>query len=66
MSTAVARTAAAIAAVRADEAAEGTRRFLDLPLFRDGIRLRTRLIDDVLREAHENAWDARMGVAEVP
>jgi methyltransferase (TIGR00027 family) len=76
MSSTVARTAFAIAAVCADEAllapserlfddpyaalfaaaadaeaAEGTRRFLDLPFFRDGIRLRTRFIDDVLREA---------------
>jgi methyltransferase (TIGR00027 family) len=31
-------------------AAEGVRRFLDLPFFRDGIRLRTRFIDDVVRE----------------
>lgn len=76
MSSTVARTAFATAAVRADEAllspserlfddpyaalfaadadaeaAEGTRRFLDLPFFRDGVRLRTRFIDDVLREA---------------
>lgn len=31
-------------------AAEGTRRFLELPFFRDGIRLRTRAIDDFVRE----------------
>lgn len=32
-------------------AAEGKKRFLDLPFFRDGIRLRTRFIDDVLAGA---------------
>lgn len=32
-------------------AAEGTKRFLDLPFFRDGIRLRTRFVDDVLAGA---------------
>ena len=31
-------------------AEEGTQRFLDLPFFRDGIRLRTRFIDDVVRD----------------
>jgi methyltransferase (TIGR00027 family) len=31
-------------------AAEATQRFLDLPFFRDGIRLRTRLLDDVVRD----------------
>ncbi|MBX3231450.1 MAG: SAM-dependent methyltransferase [Labilithrix sp.] len=30
--------------------AEATQRFLDLPFFRDGIRLRTRFIDDFVRE----------------
>jgi methyltransferase (TIGR00027 family) len=30
--------------------AETTRRFLDLPFVRDGVRLRTRFIDDTLRE----------------
>ena len=73
MSAAVADTAYAIAAVRAEEsarppadrlfddpyaalfaaggahAADGVARFLDLPFFRDGIRLRTRYIDDVVR-----------------
>ena len=29
----------------------GTQRFLDLPFFRDGIRLRTRFIDDALADA---------------
>jgi len=32
-------------------AEEGTKRYLDLPFFRDGIRLRTRFIDDVLSNA---------------
>jgi methyltransferase (TIGR00027 family) len=31
-------------------AAESTQRFLDLPFFRDGVRLRTRFIDDFVRE----------------
>jgi methyltransferase (TIGR00027 family) len=31
-------------------AAEGTKRFLDLPFFRDGIRLRTRFLDDCVRD----------------
>lgn len=35
-------------------AAEATQRYLDLPFFRDGIRLRTRFIDDAVREGiHE-------------
>src|SRR5689334_13062137 len=32
-------------------AAEGTKRFLELPFFVDAIRLRTRFIDDVVRDA---------------
>lgn len=32
-------------------AAEGTQRFLSLPFFRDGVRLRTRAIDDFVRQA---------------
>src|SRR5207344_886697 len=32
-------------------AREGTERYLSLPFFRDGVRLRTRYIDDALREA---------------
>jgi methyltransferase (TIGR00027 family) len=36
---------------------EGTKRYLDLPFFRDGIRLRTRFIDDVLRGALDNGLD---------
>jgi methyltransferase (TIGR00027 family) len=31
-------------------AAESTQRFLDLPFFRDGIRLRTRFLDDCVRD----------------
>ena len=31
-------------------AAESTQRFLDLPFFRDGVRLRTRYIDDAVRD----------------
>src|SRR5262245_49805268 len=38
-------------------AEEGTKRYLDLPFFRDGIRLRTRFIDDVLRSALDNGVD---------
>lgn len=32
-------------------AAESTQRFLELPFFHDGVRLRTRFIDDAVREA---------------
>ncbi len=32
-------------------AAEGTKRYLDLPFFREGVRLRTRFIDDFVRDA---------------
>jgi methyltransferase (TIGR00027 family) len=38
-------------------AEEGTKRFLELPFFRDGIRLRTRFIDDVLRQALADGVD---------
>ncbi len=38
-------------------AEEGTKRYLDLPFFRDGIRLRTRFIDDVLRNALDDGCD---------
>lgn len=38
-------------------AEEGTKRYLDLPFFRDGIRLRTRFIDDVLGKALESGLD---------
>jgi methyltransferase (TIGR00027 family) len=34
-------------------AAEATQRYLDLPFFRDGIRLRTRFIDDAVRDGHD-------------
>lgn len=40
---------AAIFSAAGAHAAEGTKRFLGLPFFRDGIRLRTRGIDDVVR-----------------
>ena len=36
---------------------EGTRRYLALPFFRDGIRLRTRYIDDAVREAARDGFD---------
>ncbi len=39
------------------DAEEGTKRFLALPFFRDGIRLRTRFIDDVLGTALEDGVD---------
>ncbi len=42
---------APIFAAAGAHAAEGTQRFLDLPFFRDGIRLRTRFIDDAVRSA---------------
>jgi methyltransferase (TIGR00027 family) len=38
-------------------AVEGTKRYLALPFFRDGIRLRTRFIDDVLRKALDDGRD---------
>jgi methyltransferase (TIGR00027 family) len=41
---------AAIFAAEGAHAAEPTQRMLDLPFLRDGVRLRTRFIDDVVRE----------------
>lgn len=41
--------ASAFAAAGVD-AAESTQRFLDLPFFRDGVRLRTRFLDDCVRD----------------
>ena len=38
-------------------AAEGTQRYLSLPFFRDGIRLRTRYIDDAVREAARDGFE---------
>jgi methyltransferase (TIGR00027 family) len=38
-------------------AAESTQRFLDLPFFRDGVRLRTRYIDDAVREGLKAGLD---------
>jgi len=37
-------------AAAGQHAAEATQRFLELPFFRDGVRLRTRYIDDAVRE----------------
>ena len=42
---------APIFAAAGTHAAEATQRYLDMPFFRDGIRLRTRFIDDVVRDA---------------
>src|SRR6478736_3476885 len=42
---------AAVFCAGGKHAEEGTKRFLALPFFRDGIRLRTRFIDDVLGTA---------------
>lgn len=42
---------ARIFAAAGEHAAEGTQRFLSLPFFRDGIRLRTRAIDDFVRQS---------------
>jgi methyltransferase (TIGR00027 family) len=39
------------------QAAEGTQRFLDLPFFRDGVRLRTRYIDDAVRDGVATGLD---------
>jgi methyltransferase (TIGR00027 family) len=41
---------ASIFAAAGTHASEATQRLLDLPFFRDGVRLRTRFIDDVVRE----------------
>jgi methyltransferase (TIGR00027 family) len=41
---------ASIFAAAGAHASEGTRRFLELPFFYDGVRLRTRFIDDYVRE----------------
>jgi methyltransferase (TIGR00027 family) len=38
-------------------AEEGTRRYLELPFFREGVRLRTRFIDDALRDALRDGMD---------
>jgi methyltransferase (TIGR00027 family) len=42
---------AAVFTAHGAHAAEATQRFLDLPFVREGVRLRTRYIDDALREA---------------
>jgi methyltransferase (TIGR00027 family) len=41
---------ASIFAASGAHAAEATQRYLDLPFFRDGVRLRTRFIDDFVRD----------------
>ena len=41
---------AAVFAAGGEHAREGTERFLSLPFFRDGIRLRTRFFDDFVRD----------------
>ncbi len=41
---------ASLFAADGSHATESTQRFLDLPFFRDGVRLRTRYIDDAVRE----------------
>jgi methyltransferase (TIGR00027 family) len=38
-------------------AAENTQRFLDMPFFRDGVRLRTRFLDDCVREGLQAGLD---------
>ncbi|HEY1693354.1 MAG TPA: SAM-dependent methyltransferase [Polyangiaceae bacterium] len=44
-------------AVAGAHAAENTQRFLDLPFFRDGVRLRTRFLDDCVRDALAGGLD---------
>jgi methyltransferase (TIGR00027 family) len=41
---------AAVFAAAGAHAAESTQRFLDLPFFREGVRLRTRFLDDCVRD----------------
>lgn len=41
---------ASLFAAAGEHAMESTQRFLDLPFFRDGVRLRTRFIDDAIRD----------------
>jgi len=40
-----------------EHAREGTERYLSLPFFRDGIRLRTRYLDDAVREAARDGFE---------
>jgi methyltransferase (TIGR00027 family) len=40
-----------------EHAAENTQRFLDLPFFREGVRMRTRFIDDALRDGLADGLD---------
>jgi methyltransferase (TIGR00027 family) len=48
---------ASLFAAAGAHAAESTQRFLDLPFFRDGVRLRTRYIDDAVREGLKAGLD---------
>lgn len=41
---------ASVFAAAGADAAESTQRFLDLPFFRDGVRLRTKFLDDCVRD----------------
>lgn len=44
-------------AAAGEHAREGTERYLALPFFRDGVRLRTRYIDDAVREAARDGFE---------
>lgn len=44
-------------AAAGEHAREGTERYLALPFFRDGVRLRTRYIDDAVREATRDGFE---------
>jgi methyltransferase (TIGR00027 family) len=44
-------------AAAGEHAREGTERYLALPFFRDGVRLRTRYIDDAVREAVRDGFE---------
>jgi methyltransferase (TIGR00027 family) len=44
-------------AAAGEHAAENTQRFLDLPFFREGVRLRTRFIDDAVRDGLADGLD---------
>jgi methyltransferase (TIGR00027 family) len=44
-------------AAAGQHAREGTERYLALPFFRDGVRLRTRYIDDAVREAARDGFE---------
>jgi methyltransferase (TIGR00027 family) len=44
-------------AAAGEHAAENTQRFLDLPFFREGVRMRTRFIDDAVRDGLADGLD---------